>query len=216
MTRIEYLLLDLDDTLYTNASGLFGEIAVLIEEWLARELALSPEEAQRLHERYFRDYGTTMAGLLHHHPELDIDDYLEFVHDVDLDPYLAPEERLDAMLNRLDVTKVIFTNAITSWAERVLRALAVRHHFDLIIDVRTVDYRGKPRPEAYERALDLLGAPGTACILVDDQARNLRIASEFGMRTILVRPGSEAGEGVDVAVDSVLEIESHVRRWLEA
>ncbi|MGC9357308.1 MAG: pyrimidine 5'-nucleotidase [Anaerolineae bacterium] len=215
MTHIEYLLFDLDDTLYTNASGLFGEIAVLIEEWLARELALSPEEAYQLHKRYFCDYGTTMAGILRHHPELDIDDYLEYVHDVDLNPYLAAEERLDAMLTRLPVTKIIFTNAIASWAERVLRALGVREHFDLIIDVRSVDYKGKPRSEAYEMTLDLLGVPGTDCILIDDQARNLKIASDYGMRTILVRPGGEAGAGVDVAVDSIFEIEPPIQRWLD-
>ena len=211
---LNYLLFDLDDTLYTNASGLFGEVGRLIEAWLAQELHLSAEEAHALREHYFEAYGTTMAGLLRDHPELDIDDYLEFAHGADLDAYLSPSPALDAMLARLPLPKAIFTNAIADWAERVLHTLEISHHFEVIIDVRAVDYRGKPAPEAYELALALLGVPGPACVLVDDQARNLQVAKEFGMRTILVREGAEPTEGVDAVVGGILEVEPVLRQWL--
>ncbi len=212
----DYLLFDLDDTLYTNASGLFGEVGALIEAWVARALDLTPEEAQALRQRYFEAYGTTMTGLLRHHPEADIDDYLEFVHTVEIHPYLQPSPPLQAMLERLPAPKAIFTNAISGWAERVLAALGVREHFELIIDVRAVGYQGKPHPLAYERALALLGVSGAACILLDDQARNLQAAKAFGMRTLLVRAGAEAEEGVDAAVPHILAAEPILQRWLEA
>jgi putative hydrolase of the HAD superfamily len=209
-----YLLFDLDDTLYTNASGLFGEVGRLIETWLARELHLSAAEAHALRQHYFEAYGTTMAGLLRDHPELDIDAYLEFAHGADLDAYLSPSPALDAMLARLPLPKAIFTNAIASWAERVLHTLAISHHFEVIVDVRAVDYRGKPAPEAYELALALLDVPGPACILVDDQARNLQAAKEFGMGTILVRAGAEPVAGVDAVVGGILEVEPVIQGWL--
>lgn len=212
--KIQYLIFDLDDTIYTNASGLFAEVGERIEAWVARALALPAEAARDMRREYFLAYGTTMSGLLHHHPEVDIDDYLDDVHRIEIDRYLHPARELREMLDRLPVTKVIFTNAISDWAERVLNRLGVRECFSAIIDVRAVNYWGKPHPDAYRRALEILNAPGEACILIDDQARNLQQAAEFGMRTILVRPGGRAEEGVDYAVPAILEVEPILRELI--
>lgn len=204
---LQYLLFDLDDTLYTNASGLFGELGQRIEAWLAQAFSLSPEAAHTLRREYHARYGTTMTGLLRHHPGADVEDYLEVVHQIDVAQYLAPDPALGAMLGRLPVSKLIFTNGIASWAERILAQLDVREHFERIVDVRDVGYLAKPRPEAYTRLLALLQVPGAACVLLDDQRPNLQTAAQFGMRTVLVRPGSAPGAGAEFAVGSVLEAE---------
>jgi putative hydrolase of the HAD superfamily len=60
--------------------------------------------------------------------------------------------------------------------------------------------------------LTLLGTEGTACIMVEDSARNLRPAKELGLTTILV--DAEADEYVDFAVESVLEVGRVVDRLL--
>lgn len=204
---IRYLLFDLDDTLYTNTSGLFGEVRQRIEAWLMQALDIPLETAQTLRREYHLRYGTTMAGLLHHHPEADVEDYLETVHRVDVTKYLHPAPELGAMLERLPAGKVVFTNAITSWAERILERLEIREHFERIVDVRDVGYLAKPRPEAYEQLLALLHVDGADCVLLDDQAPNLQTAAQFGMHTILVRSGQVPSAGVDFAVGTVLEAE---------
>jgi putative hydrolase of the HAD superfamily len=116
------------------------------------------------------------------------------------------------MLTAILATKGIFTNGIASWADRILQKMAIRRHFGPIIDVRATDYRGKPWPEAYRRALDLLGCEGASCALVDDQPRNLEQAAAFGMRTVLVRPGGQVGPGVDFAVDAIEETGAVLRK----
>jgi putative hydrolase of the HAD superfamily len=204
---VQYLLFDLDDTLYTDASGLFLEVRQRIVAWVSQALDISPEEAGALRDQYYHAYGTTMGGLLKHYPHVDIDGYLEAVHQVDVSRYLAPSPELAAMLTRLDAPKAVFTNAIASWAERVLRQLDVRDHFEAIVDVRAVDYHSKPSPQAYRRALDLLEVPGDVCVLVDDSEANLKGAAAFGMRTVLVRDEMALGNGVDYAVSHVLETE---------
>ncbi len=205
MNGIQYLLFDLDDTLYTNTSGVFAEIGERIEAWVARTLQLSLDETKALRREYFTAYGTTMAGLMRHHPEVDVQDYLEDVHQVDAARYIQPDPALDAMLAALPARKAIFTNAISAWAERVLTQLDVREHFDAIIDVRAVKLLGKPNPAAYAQTLELLGISGAACVLLDDQARNCKAGAEFGMRTVLVRPGGTVEAGVDYAVHHILE-----------
>ena len=204
MSDVRRVLFDLDDTLYTNSSGLFREVGRRIETWTAQALGLSMEDAKALRRHYYTAYGTTMAGLVREHPEVDIDVYLDYVHDVDVAHYLAPNPALKAMLADLRVRKVIFTNSIRDWAERVTRQLGIREHFEAIYDVRTTDYRSKPDPHTYERVLAELDVPGEACVMLDDQPAYLRGAQAYGMRTILVSPDGEAEDGVDYAVSDGL------------
>lgn len=212
---IRYLLFDLDDTLYTNASGLFDEVRQRIEAWLVQALDIPLATAQTLRYEYHMRYGTTMAGLLRHHPGANVDAYLEDVHQVDVAKYLQPDPALSAMLARLPANKAVFTNAISSWAERILAQLDIREHFQRIVDVRDVRYLAKPRPEAYAQLLTLLQVDGKACAFIDDQRPNLQAAAEFGMRTVLVRPGDTPGVGVDYVADTVLQAEPVLWRLLD-
>jgi putative hydrolase of the HAD superfamily len=159
-------------------------------------------------------YGTTMAGLLHEHPEVDIDAYLDYVHAIDITRYLTPDPALAAMLAALPGTKIVFTNSIRDWAERVTVQLGIRQYFERIIDVRAVHYKSKPHPEAYAQVLDMLGVPGNACVLLDDQASYLRGAAAYGMRTVLIRTGSVVTEGFDFAVDHILDAGPILQRLL--
>lgn len=209
-----YILFDLDDTLYTNDTGLFKELGTRLVYWVSQQLHISLDESATLRREYFQAYGTMMRGLLLHHPEVSVDAYLEYVHDIDVSRYIAPNPALDAMLSRLVVPKAVFTNSIADWAERILRQLGIRYHFTHIIDVRAVDYQSKPHPHAFERALQILGTSAAECVMVDDQVNYLRGAAAAGMRTVLVHPGTEAGNGIDYAVDTILDAEPILRQWL--
>jgi len=211
---MEYILFDLDDTLYTNDTGLFKELGTRLVDWVAQQLNISLEESAVLRHEYFVNYGTMMRGLLLHHPEVDIDAYLDYVHDIDVSRYIAPNPALDEMLSRLDIAKAVFTNSVADWAERILQQLGVRRHFTHIIDVRAVDYQSKPHPHAFERALEILGTPASACAMVDDQVSYLHGAVAAGMRAVLVRPGAEAVDGIACAVDTILDAEPILQQWL--
>lgn len=202
---VRYILFDLDDTLYDYSSGMFQAVRARIETWMVQTLQLSLPKVQALRQKYFKAYGTTLAGLVRHHPEADRDDYLDAVHQVDVSRYLAPRPELEAMVAALPVKKGIFTNGTADWADRVLRQLNIRQHFGPLIDIRATRYVGKPWPEAYRMALDLLHCDGAECIFVDDQPRNLQPAAAFGMRTVLVRPGGVPEDGVEFAVDDILD-----------
>ena len=121
-----------------------------------------------------------MAGLLQDRPDLDIDAYLDYVHDVDVTRYLDPDPRLDQMLSNLPLPKVIFTNSISDWADRIASRLGVRNHFQHIFDVRAVDYHCKPHPHAFRSVLHYLGVTGDACVMMDDQPSYLSGATKPG------------------------------------
>ncbi len=211
---VQLIIFDLDDTLYSQSLGLFAEVRVRIEGWLMRTLNLSLEEAQARRAQYFKQYGTTLAGLQQNYPDFDLEGYLDFVHDAPIEAYLHPDPALAAMLERLPGRKAIFTNSTRLWAERSVASLGIAGYFDEILDIRAVDYRPKPRVDSYARALELLGTPGEVCAMLDDQPRNLQAGATLGMRTILVRPDGQVGEGVDAAVATVLEAEPILLQWV--
>ncbi|MDY6877820.1 MAG: pyrimidine 5'-nucleotidase [Chloroflexota bacterium] len=199
----KFIIFDLDDTLYPRDSALMQEVGHRIQLWVHNHLGLPWEEAITLRREYFHRYGTTMGGLIAEH-DVDVHDYLTFVHDIPVGEYLKKNPALDSMLASIPPRKAVYTNATSEYGWRVLRALGVAGHFERIVGIEEVGLRNKPHRDAYETMLALLGAQGTECIMVEDAARNLRPAKALGMTTVLV--DAEPDEDVDFLVGSVLEV----------
>ena len=213
---LKYILFDLDETLYPSQSGLMAEIGELMSRYMEERLDMPPSEVPTLREHYYHVYGTTMRGLQIHHG-IDPEDYLAYVHDLPLKDYIGPNDELDRVLAGIETEKAVFTNASAEHARRVLAILGIERHFNCIIDVRAVGYMSKPDPEAYRRALEILGAAGDECLLVDDRARNLAPAKKLGMITVLVDGGKAAlrqaqSEDADFVIGEVAEIGEIMRR----
>jgi pyrimidine 5'-nucleotidase len=189
------LFFDLDETLYPRATGLWQAIGARITQYMRERMSFPPDQVAFLREKYFREYGTTLRGLQANH-NVDMDDYLAFVHDVPLDHFIHPDPQLQAALAGIPSRKFIFTNSDTNHTRRVLRVLGLEGLFEGIIDVHSIAPFCKPMPEAFELALKAAGNPDPpACVLLDDQRRITRAARSLGMYTILVgedNPGQDA------------------------
>ena len=210
---VKYVLFDLDETLYPREAGVMQAIGDRIEAYVQEKLGLPREKVSELRREYLKNYGTTLAGLLRHYSNvIDEREYQEFVHDIPLEKLLQPNRRLARALSRIPQEKVVLTNASREHALKVLEALEVEKFFDRIIDIEALGYVNKPRPEAYRRALDILGAEGPDCVLVEDNVRNLLPAKALGMITVLVN--AEGATGVDFVIHEVSDIE-HVVETLE-
>jgi putative hydrolase of the HAD superfamily len=208
---MEFIIFDLDNTLYARDSGVMEEMGRRIQAWLCDRLDLTWQEAGQLRRDYLHRYGTTMGGLMAEH-DMEVSDYLDFVHDIRIEDYVQPHPALEEMLEAIPLRKALYTNATSDYGRRMLQALGVVVQFERIIGIEEVGLRNKFNRDAYERMLTLLGTEGTACIMVEDSARNLRPAKELGLTTILV--DAEADEYVDFAVESVLEVGRVVDRLL--
>jgi putative hydrolase of the HAD superfamily len=205
---LKYALIDLDDTLYGIESGLWPAIGERIESFMVQHLDLLPSEVPALRRRYFEKYGTTLNGL-RAEQQVDPAAYLAYVHDLPLDQFLQPDPALEAMLARLPLTKVIFTNADAGHARRVTSRLGVSHHFQTTVDIEALEFVCKPEPRAYARMLEITGAQAGECVFVDDSLRNLIPAHAMGILTVLVRPGPRSGvpPGADYVIANILELE---------
>jgi putative hydrolase of the HAD superfamily len=214
----EFILFDLDNTLYSRESGLLQQIGRRIQLWLCEHLGVGWEQAALVRRDYFVRYGTTLNGLLIE-DDVDAHDYLTFVHDVPVETFLSPDPALAAMLASIPLRRVIYTNATTEYSGRVLHALGVADLFERVISIEDVGLRNKLYREGYEYVLRLLNAAGPQCIMVEDSDRNLIPAKALGMTTVLVGQGDGIGSpdgGVDYAVQSVMDVGWVVSRLLNA
>ena len=184
----ETWVFDLDNTLYPASCDLFSQVDRRMKAFIADYLDVPEDEAFRIQKRYFRDHGTTLRGLMSNHG-MDPARFLDFVHDIDLSP-VTPSPDLDTVLARLPGRKVIFTNASTDHAERVMDRLGVAARFDGLFDIHAADYEPKPHPPVYDRMVAALGIDPTRAVMVEDIARNLAPAAALGMTTVLVRSDS--------------------------
>jgi len=184
--EFSHLFFDLDGTLYTNNNGIWQAIKQRIGMYLTEIMGFSEEEQITLREKYYQLYGTTLRGLQIHH-NVDIEDYLSFVHDIPLEKYLSYDEELYKLITTLPQKKWIFTNADEAHARRVISILGLEGCFDGIIDIHKLNYICKPCLFAYQRALEIAGNPCVKnCMFFDDSLRNLIPANNLGMTTVLV------------------------------
>jgi putative hydrolase of the HAD superfamily len=210
---LKTMFLDLDDTLYPPSTGIWSAIGVRIDLYMVERLHLPVEQVPALRRQLFRQYGTTLRGLV---VTMNIDpvDYLDFVHDVPVERMLQPDARLREILSGLLPRKVILTNANCKHAGRVLDALKVKDCVDQIIDILDVTPYCKPQAGAFECALRLAGEEDpTQCALVDDGLPNLATARQLGFHT--VRVGSaEPSQEYEVGISSIHELPGAIEAWL--
>lgn len=213
LRHIEHWVFDLDNTLYPARTNLFAQIDRRMGEYIREHFDLPPDEARALQKRLFRDYGTTLNGLMRER-EIDPGPFLEYVHDIDISA-IGPSPALAAALGDLPGRKIVFTNGSVRHAERVLTRLGVVAQFDGIFDIVAADYVPKPDPGPYRTMLDRYGLAPASTVMVEDMARNLLPAHRLGMTTVWVRTPSDWGQPlpgdghIDIAVDDTAE-------WLAA
>jgi putative hydrolase of the HAD superfamily len=180
-----YIFFDVDNTLYPRECGLFHLIEERIKGYLHVRLGLKPDDATALRRSYLRQYGFTLVGLMNHH-RIDPEDYLTFVHEVDVEGVLKEDTGLADMMSRIPLSKVIVTNSTQRHARRVIRSLGIESYFSHIFDITFMEYTPKPHPSSFHKVMEYLGLRGAECLVLDDHPPTLATARELGMTTVYV------------------------------
>lgn len=185
-SHVDTWVFDLDNTLYPPQARLFDHIEVRMTAWVMQAIGVDRAEADRLRQHYWHTYGTTLAGLMREH-DVDPEPYLVDVHDIPMDS-LTPDPVLAQRIQALPGRRIVYTNGCAPYAERVLAARGLSGLFDAIYGVEHAGFLPKPERAAFDSifAQDRL-SPDTAAMFEDD-ARNLEVPHDLGMRTVHVAP----------------------------
>ncbi len=214
MKRMQAILFDLDNTLYPPERELFSLIDKRINSYMCDVVGIPACDVDGLRRLYWADYGVTLGGLIRHWA-VDPEDYLEYVHDVDVAGRLQHDGALRQMISALPLRRAVFTNGSRGHADRVLGILGLHDLFEEIFDIRIAAYLPKPFPDPYHKVLERLGLPAEECIMVEDSAANLQTAKELGMGTILIG-GGQLPAYVDVGIQALDALPQALSFWLPA
>lgn len=209
------VLFDLDNTLYPSERDLFSLIDVRINRYMEDIVQIDPTDVDGLRRRYWKDYGATLQGLIRHHG-IDAEDYLAYVHAVDVSSRLSHDAVLQQILASLKLPSYVFTNGSRCHVDRVLTALGLVGLFTDVFDIRIADYQPKPNPGPYQQVLNRLAINGQQCIMVEDQHQNLKTAKQFGMKTVLVgsvREDDKKLSYVDAYIEKIADIGLLLNDW---
>ena len=182
---VDNWIFDLDNTLYPASSNLFARVSKRMTCFIQKEFQLAEEPARDLQRRMFRKYGTTMRGLMTEH-NMDPDEFLHFVHDIDVSD-MSKDIELAKLLSKLPGRRLIYTNGSVAHAKRITGQLGIEHLFDDVFDIVASKYIPKPAPEPYDEMIKTFNIDPKRSLMVEDMAKNLRPAANLGMITVWLR-----------------------------
>jgi putative hydrolase of the HAD superfamily len=185
LAKIKYWLFDLDNTLYSGQTKVFDQVDKKMSSFISKKLNVSLEEAKKIQKDYFHKYSTTLTGMIKHH-KINADEFLEFVHDVDLG-FLKEDKGLENEISKIKGKKIIFTNGSKAHATNVTKKIGIDKLFDGVFDIVESNFIPKPSIEAYKILIEKYKIEPQYCILVEDIARNLKPAYELGMKTVWIK-----------------------------
>ncbi|GHV04846.1 hypothetical protein FACS189485_10950 [Spirochaetia bacterium] len=183
---IQYLLFDLDNTLYSARFGLEERVAQRMIRYAAHYLHLSVEETAAQRKDGETRYGTTLEWLMYEKGFTDIEEYYRAIHPADEADTLTADPELQKFLEALPCPKAILTNSNREHVDLILSKLKLENIFTHIFDIRWNNFQGKPRPEVFQRALDTLGTRPETTLFIDDYPRYVSGYIAIGGKGILL------------------------------
>jgi len=196
LSHVTDWVFDLDNTLYPRTCNLFAQIDIRITNYVMDLTQLDFDAARVLQKTWYRDFGTTLNGLMHQH-KVDPDHFLNTVHAIDYSPVDAHPDLVDA-IRALPGRKFILTNGDVSHARSVLKRLGGDDIFEHVHDIRAMTYVPKPHKAAYDGFFALHDIDPRKAVMFDDLEKNLVVPHDVGMSTVHVVAGEDyAHEQID-------------------
>ena len=199
--HVDTWVFDLDNTLYPVSVRLFDQIDAKMTDFVMRVTGADHAESDRLRHGYWRQYGTTLAGLMAHH-QVDPVPYLIEVHDIDFS-VLTPDPALRRGIEALPGRRIVYTNGSAPYARKVIEARGLDGLFDAVYGVEDADYLPKPQEGAFAKVFGKDGLDTTRAAMFEDDERNLKVPHARGMKTVLVTPEPAAFDHVHYHTDDL-------------
>ena len=105
LKNIKNILFDCDGVLYSDLEAVFGQVSKRMTKYISNKLNLDLTKAKELQRDYFHKYNTSLNGLMIHH-DIPPEEFLEYVHDIDLS-FMEKDLVLRNELKNIDLNKFV-------------------------------------------------------------------------------------------------------------
>lgn len=209
-SHVDAWVFDLDNTLYDPSVRLFDQIEEKMRHYICRLLSVDLAEADALRARYWREHGTTLAGLMAHH-DVDPMDFLHDVHALDFSG-LTSDPDLASQISTLPGRKIVFTNGDSAYAKNVLTARGLDDVFEAVYGIEHANFTPKPQSAAFARVFDRASIDPTVAAMFEDDVRNLEVPATLGMKTVLVHTEAPEHDHIDFRASDLTHFLSQIAR----
>jgi len=181
LKNIKNILFDLDGVLYSDLEAVFGQVSKRMTQYISNKLNLNLKKAKELQTNYFHKYNTSLNGLMIHH-NIEPEDFLKYVHDIDLS-FMSKDTILRNELQNLNLKKFIFTNGSKNHANNITTHLGINDLFDGLFDIVDSEFSPKPTAKAFDLMVKKFKINPKETLYIEDIAKNLSIGKERGAIT---------------------------------
>ena len=102
--NLKNFIFDCDGVLYSDLEKVFGQVSKKMTKYISKKLNIDMKKAKKLQINYFHKYNTSLNGLMIHH-KINPEEFLEYVHDINLD-FLEKDLALREQLLKLHAKKI--------------------------------------------------------------------------------------------------------------
>ena len=180
--NLKNFIFDCDGVLYSDLDAVFGQVSKRMTDYIAKKLNLDLKKAKELQTNYFHKYNTSLNGLMIHH-DIPPSEFLDYVHDINLD-FLEKDLVLRKELLNLDAKKFIFSNGSHSHIVNISKNLGIDDLFDGAFDITDCNFVPKPAIESYKILSKKFKIDPKESVFIEDIAKNLEPAKKLGMKTV--------------------------------
>lgn len=246
LSKITTLIFDVDDTLYDVGTGFTahrnGEGAT---SFMVAKLNFPDQPtAQVVRDKYFEKYHSTAKALVVAEEEGQLPIQKEqgqqkngekkkifspkdlskwWTEKLNFSLLGGPNPNLVSMLESCPLNLVAFSNGPRSYVLKVLKEIGLDKAFppEKVFAVDDVLPLCKPEKGAFEKVMNAVGVKDASeCIMVEDSMKNIRVAKELGMGTVLIAgvgrlkrgEGGVDGDGMDGAEAQALADEAEATK----
>ena len=119
--------------------------------------------------------------MIHH--KIDPHEFLEYVHDIDLD-FLKKDTLLREELLKLDVKKFVYTNGSRDHVNNITKHLGIDDLFDGVFDIVDGQFIPKPQIEPFKILIKKFEIIPEETVFIEDIAMNLSPGKKLGLKTV--------------------------------
>ena len=180
--NLKNFIFDCDGVLYSDLEAVFGQVSERMTQYISKKLDLDLVKAKELQTNYFHKYNTSLNGLMIHH-DIKAEDFLEYVHDIDL-KFMKKDLVLREELLKLKAKKFVFTNGSHNHVKNITKSLGIEDLFDGAFDITDCNFIPKPAVEPYKLLVKKFDINPEETVFIEDIAKNLEPAKKIGMKTV--------------------------------
>ncbi len=212
---INYILFDVDNTLYPASSGMGKEMIRRINIYVSRYLGVSVKKAAEMRaERDPEKYDSTLDWLVKKYSFNNTESFFSFIHPPNPKDFFSVNNSLKNMMRHLEYPASILTNAPMEHAERITNYLEIRSFFEHIFDLKFNNFTGKPNKSAYKNVLKALDKKADEVLFIDDIPACLETFQTMGGNILLVDESSDYTDLGIPYINKITELEEYLKNSL--